>query len=215
MAPPASTRTAWRSAAVELAERHPVTSALFERHGPPRLRPGARPGDRFEALASSIAYQQLAGRAAEVIWARVLDAVGSPFDPESVLATGHDALRAAGLSTAKTASLLDLAERTHTGGVRLDRIGRMSDTQIVEHLTVVRGIGPWTAQMFLLFELRRLDVWPTGDYGVRAGYARAFGLDTMPTEREIAALGDLFRPYRSVLAWWCWREADTTSRVTT
>jgi DNA-3-methyladenine glycosylase II len=209
--PAAPTRTAWRAAAVELAERHPVTARLLERHGAPRLRPGAKPADRFEALASSIAYQQLAGKAAKAIWSRVLDAVGTPFTPERVLLAGPEALRAAGLSNAKVAALTDLAARTASGEVRLDRIGRMEDQAIIDHLTVVRGIGPWTAQMFLLFELRRLDVWPTGDFGVRAGFARAFGLDAAPTEREMPALGEPFAPYRSVLAWWCWREVDTPS----
>ena len=210
--PPASTRTAWRAAAVELADRHPVAANLLERHGAPRLRPGARPADRFEALASSIAYQQLAGKAAQAIWGRVLDTVGAPFTPERVLLAGYDALRAAGLSNAKVAALTDLAARTASGEVRLDRIGRMDDGAVVDHLTVVRGIGPWTAQMFLLFELRRLDVWPTGDFGVRAGFARAFDLTEAPTEREMPVLGEPFAPYRSVIAWWCWREVDTPSQ---
>lgn len=208
-----ATGPAWAAAAEELASRHPVAATLLDRHGPPRLRPGSPASRRFEALASSIAYQQLAGRAAEAIWARVLACVGSPFTPEAVLAAGHDALRASGLSTAKTLALLDLAQRTTSGEIRLERIGRADDREIVEHLTRVRGIGPWTAQMFLLFELRRLDVWPTGDYGVRAGFSRAFGFDGLPTEREMVQLGEPFAPYRSVVAWWCWREADTTGRV--
>ncbi len=207
--PPESTRTAWRAAAVELAAAHPVMEQLHDRHGPPVPRRGAPPARRFEALASSIAYQQLAGRAAATIWGRVVDTVGEPFTPEAVLATDPDALRAAGLSGAKTAALLDLAAHASAGTVRLDRIARLTDADVVEHLTVVRGIGPWTAQMFLMFDLRRLDVWPTGDYGVRAGFAKAFELDAMPTERELAALGEPFAPYRSVVAWWCWREADT------
>lgn len=210
--PPAATRTAWRAAALDLADRHPVTASMLERHGPPSLRPGARPTDRFEALASSIAYQQLAGKAAASIWGRVIATVGVPFTPERVLAVGYDALRGAGLSNAKVRALTDLAEKTAAGEVRLDRIGRMTNEAVVDHLTVVRGIGPWTAQMFLLFELRRLDVWPVGDFGVRAGFARAFELGAMPTEREMAALGEPFEPYRSVLAWWCWREADTPSQ---
>ena len=213
--PAPATRPAWVAAAHDLADRHDVSAALLARHGPPRLRPGAPPSRRFEALASSIAYQQLAGRAAEVIWGRVLECVGAPFTPEAVLAAGFDELRATGLSTAKATSLLDLADKVHLGTVRLDRIGRLGDAAIVEHLTVVRGIGPWTAQMFLLFELRRLDVWPTGDYGVRAGFARAFSLDELPDEREMGLLGEPFAPYRSVLAWWCWREVDTDSRFTT
>lgn len=212
--PAPSTRPAWRAAAQDLAARHEVLDGLHRRHGAPNLRRGARADARFEALASSIAYQQLAGRAAATIWARVKAVVGEPFTPEAVLATDPEALRGAGLSGAKTASLLDLAAKSADGTIRLDRIGRLDDEVVVEHLTVVRGIGRWTAQMFLLFDLRRLDVWPTGDYGVRAGYARAFGLHEMPTEREMLALGAPFTPYRSVLAWWCWREADTVTPST-
>ena len=184
---------------------------LQDRHGPPVPRRGAPPARRFEALASSIAYQQLAGRAAATIWARVKGAVGEPFTPDAVLATDPEVLRAAGLSGAKTAALLDLALKSSDGTLRLDRIARLGDTAVIDHLTVVRGIGPWTAQMFLMFDLRRLDVWPTGDYGVRAGFAKAFGMDAMPTEKELAVLGEPYAPYRSVVSWWCWREVDTVT----
>ncbi len=209
--PVEATRPQWHAAAAALAERDPTLAGLHSRHGTPTLRRGARPGVRFQALASSIAYQQLAGRAAASIWSRVLDTVGDPFTPAAVLAAGPERLRAAGLSGAKVAALTDLATKVGDGTVRLDRIARLGNSAIIEHLIVVRGIGPWTAQMFLLFDLRRLDVWPTGDYGVRAGYARAFDLDDMPTEREMADLGDISAPYRSVLAWWCWRETDTVT----
>jgi 3-methyladenine DNA glycosylase/8-oxoguanine DNA glycosylase len=209
--PAPSTRPAWRAAAEDLATRHEVLAGMYARHGAPRLGRGAAANARFAALASSIAYQQLAGRAAATIWARVEAVVGEPFTPEAVLASDPEALRGAGLSGAKTASLLDLAAKSADGTLRLDRIGRLDDEAVIEHLIVVRGIGRWTAQMFLLFDLRRLDVWPTGDYGVRAGYAKAFGLHEMPTEREMLALGAPFTPYRSVLAWWCWREADTVT----
>jgi 3-methyladenine DNA glycosylase/8-oxoguanine DNA glycosylase len=209
--PPEATRTAWRAAAAELADRHPVLAGLHERHGPPLLPPGPPPARRFEALARSIAYQQLAGSAARAIWARVVDAVGEPVTPEAVLAAGPDRLRAAGLSGAKAAAVTDLAAKVADGTVVLPRITRLGDDEVVEHLTRVRGIGPWTAQMFLLFDLRRLDVWPTGDFGVRAGFRRAFGMAAMPGERELAELGRPFAPYRSVVAWWCWREADTTT----
>lgn len=207
--PAPATRTAWRAAATTLAGRDPVLADLHGRHGVPRIGPGPRPDARFAALAESIAYQQLAGRAAATIWARVTSAVGAAFTPEAVLATPVEQLRGAGLSGAKTAALVDLATRCADGSLRLDRVGRMEDAAVIEHLTVVRGIGPWTAQMFLLFDLRRIDVWPTGDYGVRAGFARAFGMDRLPSERELGALGDPFAPYRSVVAWWCWRETDT------
>lgn len=213
--PPSSARPAWRAAALDLSGRHEVLAGLFTRHGAPQLPRGPAAEARFAALASSIAYQQLAGRAAATIWARVEQTVGLPVTAEAVLATDPAALRAAGLSGAKTASLLDLATKTVEGSIRLDRIGRLDDDAVIEHLTAVRGIGRWTAQMFLLFDLRRLDVWPTGDYGVRAGYAAAFGLDELPTERELLALGAPFAPYRSVVAWWCWREVDTVTRSAT
>jgi 3-methyladenine DNA glycosylase/8-oxoguanine DNA glycosylase len=209
--PTPATRTAWIAAAEQLSAAHDVTAELHDRHGVPTIGPGPRTSDRFAALAQSIAYQQLAGRAAATIWGRVREAVGEPFTPATVLGTDPADLRGAGLSGAKTAALVDLATKCADGTVRLERVGRMDDAAVIEHLTVVRGIGPWTAQMFLLFDLRRLDVWPTGDYGVRAGFARAFGMAELPTEREMADLGAPFAPYRSVLAWWCWREADTVT----
>lgn len=207
--PPQTTRAGWRAAAEELAGRHPVMGRLYADHGAPDLRPGPAPSDRFRALANAIAYQQLAGKAAAAIWSRVEQAVGEPFTPEAVLDAGWDRLRAAGLSGSKATTLVGLAEHTLDGTIDWERIHRWPDEEVISHLTVVRGIGPWTAHMFLLFDLRRPDVWPTGDYGVRAGYARAFGLAALPTEKELAVLGEPWAPYRSVVAWWCWREADT------
>jgi DNA-3-methyladenine glycosylase II len=209
--PRPTTGPGWRAAAEELAGRDPVLSRLLQRHGAPRLRPGPPADRRFEALARSVAYQQLAGRAAAAIWGRVAGEVGEPFTPEAVLAAGHDRLRGAGLSGSKAACLVDLAVHSLDGTIDWDRIHRWSDDEVVAHLTVVRGIGPWTAQMFLLFDLRRPDVWPTGDYGVRSGYARAFDLGPLPSPRELEALGAPWAPYRSVVAWWCWRELDTAT----
>lgn len=209
--PAPATRTAWRSAAEELASRDEVSAALLERHGAPRIGPARTTDSRFAALASAIVHQQLAGRAAAAIWGRVRTTVGEPVSAEGVLRTGPDALRSCGLSRAKAASLTDLAERTATGSVRLSRIGRLDDEAVIEHLSAVRGIGRWTAQMFLLFELGRLDVWPTGDHGVRVGLARAMRLAALPSPRELDALGEPASPYRSVLAWWCWREADVVT----
>lgn len=213
--PAQATRPQWRAAAHALAGVGPVTAALHDRHGAPAPAPGAPPTRRFESLASAITHQQLTGRVAATIWDRVRTEVGDPFRPAAVLATGPERLRAAGLSNAKVGAILDLAERAADGSVRFDRIARLSDEEVISHLTLVRGIGPWTAQMFLMFDLRRLDVWPTGDYGVRVGFARAFDMDTLPGEKELATLGDPYRPYRSVLAWWCWREADTAASAVT
>jgi DNA-3-methyladenine glycosylase II len=196
-------------AAAALARLDPVMARLVAEHGAPRLA-GRRNGDsRFEQLAESICYQQLAGKAAAAIWSRTRALVDGPFRPEALLAVGPDALRGAGLSGAKTASLLDLAAKVDDGTVRLERIGRLSDEAVIEHLVVVRGIGRWTAEMFLIFTLGRLDVWPVGDLGVRAGYARAYGLAEVPTAKELEPLGDRFRPYRTLVAWYCWRVAGT------
>ena len=201
-------RQQWETAAQELATQHAVLAVAYERHG--ALAPGRPvPVDRrFAELARAIVYQQLAGKAAAAIWSRVAAAVGEPFTPEAVLSTDPDLLRAAGLSGAKTAAVLDLAAHVDDGRVQLARAGRMTDAELVEHLTVVRGIGPWTAQMFLIFQLGRVDVWPTGDLGVRAGFAQLFDLPTTPDAKELAVLGAPYAPYRSVLAQWCWRATD-------
>jgi DNA-3-methyladenine glycosylase II len=187
----------------------PVMARLVAAHGPPAIRRRRTGHSRFEQLAEAICYQQLAGRAAEAIWGRVRGSVDRVFTPEAVLELGPDRLRGAGLSGAKTASLLDLATKVDDGTVRLDRLGRLSDDAVVQRLVAVRGIGPWTADMFLIFTLHRLDVWPVGDYGVRVGYARAFGLPDVPTAGELAPLGDRFRPYRTYAAWYCWQVAGT------
>lgn len=173
-----------------------------------KVAPAPRASKRFSTLANAIASQQLNGRAAATIWARVQETVGDPFTAEAVLGTPVDRLRSAGLSGSKVISLIDLAEHVVDGRVALDRIGRLSDGEVIDHLTDVRGIGPWTAQMFLMFTLRRLDVWPTGDYGVRSGFGKLFLGGRMPSARELEPLGERFRPFRSVAAWWCWAAAD-------
>jgi DNA-3-methyladenine glycosylase II len=196
-------------AAAELARRDPVFARLVASHGPMRLGRPTPVDRRFEALARSIAYQQLAGRAAAAIWGRVRMLSTDGFDAGTVLQLPPDALRGAGLSQAKTDAVRDLARLVVSGHIRLDAVGRLPDDEVVAMLTQTRGVGPWTAHMFLLFHLHRLDVWPTGDYGVRVGYARAFGLAETPTARRLDELGERFRPYRSVAAWYCWRAADT------
>jgi 3-methyladenine DNA glycosylase/8-oxoguanine DNA glycosylase len=195
-------------AAQELARRDPVIAALLARHGPPRLsRPGPA-STRFAALARSIVYQQLNGRAAATIHGRLVSALDGALTPEAVLGADEEVLRAAGLSRSKAAAVTDLAAKVAAGTVRLERIGRLPDEEVVAELVKVRGVGRWTAEMFLMFTLGRLDVWPTGDYGVRMGFARAWGLPEPPTPEVLAALGDPFRPYRSVAAWYCWRAVE-------
>jgi len=197
-----------RDAIALLVTRDPVLAGLVDRHGhAPRRRP-VPVGRRFESLAEAIVYQQLAGRAAATIHGRFVLALGGAVTPESVLSASDEVLAASGLSRAKAASIRDLADHVASGRLALDRMGRLPDQDVVDQLTQVRGIGPWTAQMFLLGTLGRLDVWPTGDYGVRAGFGRAWGLPGIPTPQELEALGEPFRPYRSLVAWYCWRVAD-------
>ena len=191
-----------------LSQRDKTLAALIARHGPAPRRRAARASDRFASLAEIIVYQQLAGRAAATIHGRLVGVLGNEVTPERVLAASPEALASAGLSGAKAASIRDLADKVLTGQVSLERIGRLSDDAVVDHLTQVRGIGPWTADMFLLGTLGRLDVWPTGDYGVRAGFATAWGLAEVPTAKELMVLGEPFRPYRSLVAWYCWRVVD-------
>jgi DNA-3-methyladenine glycosylase II len=195
-------------AADVLAARDPVLAGLTDRYGPPRLGGRTPAGARFAVLARAICYQQLAGRAASTIHGRFVTALGGEVSPAHVLAVPTDVLRGAGLSGAKAAAIRDLAQKVADGQVSLERIGRLSDEEIVDHLMQVRGIGRWTAEMFLLGTLGRLDVWPVGDYGVRAGFASAWGLPEIPAPAVLLDLGEVYRPYRSVVAWYCWRVVD-------
>jgi 3-methyladenine DNA glycosylase/8-oxoguanine DNA glycosylase len=194
-------------AETDLAQRDEVLAGLITATGPCTLGT-VRRRSHFEALARSITYQQLAGSAAAAIWQRVRTLVPGPFTPEAVAIIDESVLRAAGLSGAKTRSILDLARHIVDGEVRLNRVARMSDDAIVAELSRVWGIGRWTAEMFLMFQLGRLDVWPSLDLGVRNGYARAWGLASPPTAVELEPLGEPFRPYRSVAAWYCWRALE-------
>jgi DNA-3-methyladenine glycosylase II len=202
-------RTSVAAATAELAARDPVIAGLVEQVGPAALRSrGRQRRDHFGALARSITYQQLAGRAATAIHGRFEALFDGHPTPEAVMATPEKTLRSVGLSGAKTASILDLAAKVESGAVPLDEIERLSDEEIIERLMVVRGIGRWTAEMFLLFQLGRLDVWPVEDFGVRAGYAVAYGLDEPPTPKVLGPLGDAYRPYRSIAAWYFWRAIE-------
>lgn len=202
-----SPRPTHAAAARELADRDPVLAKLVEAAGPPRLRPPQE--SHFAALVRSVLYQQLAGSAAAAIHRRLIEALGGEVTPEAMLQLAPEQLRGVGLSGNKAASLQDLATKVADGTVVLESRGlaRESDEEVIGRLTSVRGIGPWTAQMFLLFQLRRLDVWPTGDLGVRRGYGLAWGVE-MPSAKELGPLGDPYVPYRSVVAWYCWRACE-------
>ena len=179
------------------SRRYDVTPSL-------RVRP-------FDALAESIAYQQLSGKAAATIWGRVraLYPKRKYLDPKLVLATPDEKFRAAGLSGSKTAALKDLADKTIDGTVPSGRaLEKMSDEEIIERLTQVRGIGRWTVEMLLLFDLGRPDVWPIHDYGVRKGFAKTFRKRKLPTPKELEKHGEKWRPFRSYAAWYFWRALD-------
>jgi DNA-3-methyladenine glycosylase II len=211
--PPGRVRTL-AGAARRLAERDPVMARLVDTFGLPRL---SKPdGTHFAALVQSIVYQQLAGAAASTIHRRLVAALGGVVAPEAMLALAPEELRGAGMSGNKAASVCDLAAKVLDGTVVLDPAGlaREGDEEVIERLTAVRGIGRWTAEMFLMFQLRRLDVWPTGDLGVRKGFGVAWGIP-MPSARELMPLGDPFRPYRSAVAWYCWRVAEEPGQART
>lgn len=193
-------------AATERLRADPAFGPLVERVGPIRLRP--RPEDPFQALAASIIYQQLAGRAARTIHGRFVEALGGEVTPDRVLASPDVPLRAAGLSSNKLAAIRDLAGRVASGELALESLRDAADDEVIRRLTTVRGIGTWTAHMFLLFDLHRPDVWPTGDLGVRNGLQRVLDLPTSPTPRETGWLGTGYRPWRSAVAWYCWRAME-------
>jgi DNA-3-methyladenine glycosylase II len=203
-------KTSHEAAARELAARDPVMRRLVKMAGPPRLRP-RDPDGRYGALVRAIVYQQLAGKAAAAIHGRVRGLVSGMLTPEAVARLSDDALRGAGLSAAKLAAIRDLTEKVVADEVPLNYLGRLDDEAVIERLSTIRGIGRWTAEMFLLFELRRLDVWPVDDLGVRAGYRLAWALDDVPAPKELRDLGEPFKPFRSVVAWYCW-EAVHLSR---
>jgi DNA-3-methyladenine glycosylase II len=195
-------RTSLTAATEEAARRDPVLAHLVRLVGPIGYRPGD-PDGHFGALVRSITFQQLAGNAARAIHARVRATVPGNFMPAALMAVPDETLRAAGLSGNKLLALRDLSAKVIDGTVDLDKSARPDD-EIIASLVTVRGIGRWTAEMYLMFELRRLDVWPVDDLGVRQGYGLAWNLDPLPSAKELEPLGDRFRPYRSIVARYCW-----------
>jgi DNA-3-methyladenine glycosylase II len=207
--PTASTGSAssYDAATEILAERDPVLGRLIAEAGPFQVDPPTE--THFAALVRAITYQQLAGAAARAIHGRLIAALGGEVTPERFLSLPPETLRAAGLSANKAASIGDLATKVRDGSVVLDpaALRDLGDDEVVAMLAGVRGIGTWTAQMFLMFQLLRLDVWPTGDLGVRKGFGLAWGMPA-PTPKQLEALGEPYRPYRTVVAWYCWRAAE-------
>ena len=193
-----------------LTEADPIMGALIARVGEFTMRP-APARSLFQTLVRSIVYQQLSGNAAATILGRVLRLFPPKRFPTArdLLEVPSERLRAAGLSTAKTAALKDLAARALDGTVpSLPRVRRMTDEEIVQQLTTVRGIGRWTVDMLLIFKLGRPDVLPLGDLGVRKGFALTLGKRKLPEPAAMVRRGERWRPYRSVASWYLWRALD-------
>lgn len=195
----------WTEGTDRLA-RDPDFGPVVEEVGPVRLRPASE--GHFAYLSRTIVYQQLAGQAAATIHGRFVDALGGEITPEGVLRASEESFRGAGVSRSKEKAIRDLAEKVRSGDLRLDDLEEAGNDEVAERLTTVWGIGRWTADMFLLFQLRRPDVWPVGDLGVRQGYARIHDLEEVPSAVELEPRGEDYRPWRSAAAWYCWRAVD-------
>jgi len=191
--------------AIAIAQHDASFAPLIAQIGPAPRRRSAPVAQRFGFLARSITYQLLATKAANTIHQRVIDLCGGDVSPESITRAGHANLRAVGLSNAKAAAMLDLAGRALDGRIRLAQHGRMSDHDVLADVVAVRGIGEWTAQMYLMHTLGRHDVWPSGDLGVRNGWTLLHELDELVSEKDLRGYGDTFEGVRSDVAWYCWQ----------
>ncbi|MCP9451405.1 MAG: DNA-3-methyladenine glycosylase [Nitrospira sp.] len=207
---PLTTVTHHSEAEAHLAKVDPVMGRLIRDVGPCTLRPDRR-RTLFESLARAIAYQQLHAQAAESIIRRlVAQCPGQRFPrPEQILALSEESLRAAGFSRSKIAALRDLAEKTLDGTVPAKReLSRLDDEAIIERLTVVRGVGRWTVEMLLIFQLGRPDILPVTDFGVRNGVRLVYGLRIMPTPERVRRYGERWKPHRTVATWYLWQAVD-------
>ena len=193
-----------------LARADKIMGRLIRKVGPCTLRP-ERNCSPFQSLVRSVAYQQLTGKAAATILGRVKNLFpGKLFpEPEDLIKDTENQLRAAGLSRAKIAAVKDIAANTLTGVVpNAKEIRKLSNEEILERLTTIRGVGPWTVEMLLMFRLGREDVLPVTDYGVRKGFALTYKLPELPTPKELLAHGERWRPYRTTAAWYLWRALE-------
>lgn len=194
-----------RSAVLHLKKADPTMKRIVEQIGPCRIsyRPPA-----FETLARSIVYQQLSGKAAATIYGRLEAGCKGCIAPRAILRVTPDRARELGLSQQKHKYLLDLAERTKSGAVNFEALPGLGDQEVIEHLTQVKGVGVWTAHMFLIFALRRPDVLPTGDLGVRSAIRRAWQLEELPSPAEMEELAAPWRPWCSIASWYLWRSLE-------
>lgn len=195
-----------RRAALHLRRVDPVLARIIRKAGPCRLRVD-RNGSRFSSLAEAILYQQISGLAAATIHKRLLKLAGGSLQPARLLALSRRDLRRAGLSRQKATYIKDLSRRVRAG-LPLRRIHTFPDDSVVETLQEVKGIGRWTAHMFLIFRLGRLDVLPVDDYGVRKAMQRAYRLRSLPKPQKMSRIAEVWRPYRSIASWYLWRSLE-------
>lgn len=209
-----SAKPTWTAAVRKLRGADPVLATVIERVGPCRLAldPAENP---FMALASCIVSQQLSGKAAATIFGRFqgLYPRATPPTPKQVLRTPVEKLRSAGLSGAKTAAIHDLARRIADGLLPVDELGRMDDEAVIQTLSSVRGIGRWSAEMYLIFRLGRPDVLPVGDLGLRKGVQRAYGLEELPKPVRLEQIAHPWKPYRSIATWYFWASLDAKAEA--
>jgi DNA-3-methyladenine glycosylase II len=195
-----------RKAINHLKKSDPVIRAIIERVGRCRMEFGE---PTFHSLAEAIVYQQLNGKAAVTIFKRFADAAGgNPVTPEGVLRMSEQQMRAVGLSKQKSSYLRDLAEKTKAGLLEFGRLPDLPDDEVIEHLTQVKGVGVWTAHMFLMFTLRRPDVLPTGDYGVQVAIKKHYRKRKLPKPKDMEKIAKPWSPYRSIACWYLWRSLD-------
>jgi len=194
-----------RKAIQHLKKSDPVLCSIIQRVGPFRMEYGP---PEFASLAESIIYQQLNGKAAATIFERFAALAGEPLTPEGILKLTDGQLRSVGLSKQKSAYLKDLAAKTASGVLDFARLPDLPDDEVIEHLTQVKGIGVWTAHMFLMFTLRRPDVLPTGDYGVQAAIKKHYRKRKLPKPHVMEKIAKAWSPYRSIACWYLWRSLD-------
>jgi DNA-3-methyladenine glycosylase II len=193
-----------------LRRSDPVLAGIIDRVGDYRIE--FRDPD-FETLVKSIVYQQLSGRVASVIFGRLARATGGKITPAGILKLRPARMRAVGLSGQKTEYIRDLARHTRDGRVRFEELAELPDDEVMARLTAVKGIGVWTAHMFLIFALRRHDVLPTGDLGIRNAIRQAYGLEAMPLPAEIEAMAERWRPFCTVASWYLWRSLEPNANL--
>lgn len=194
-----------RSAVRHLKKSDPILAALIERVGPCRME-FSEPA--FQHLAEMIVYQQLNGKAAATIFNRFSAIAGDPLTPQGILKLTDQQMRAVGLSKQKSSYLKDMAARAQRGELDFSRLPGMTDDEVIKHLTQVKGVGVWTAHMFLMFTLRRPNVLPTGDYGVQMAIKKFYKKRKLPKPVQMEKLARAWEPYRSVACWYLWRSLD-------